>query len=225
MEEKLGHVILSPLEKLWVILRDVHGRPNVELRVAGHDLPTDPKADRHGVLLPAEVLPMLVQALTQAQDRLVKRGLVYITPPPEATVMEQGVPVKLGLDNRAARRDPRRHARVGVHLGIECRVLDDKTFWPGRPVAGEVKDMSLGGAQVWLPRRLPLFAQLEITVVAAGTLFRGRGEVVGIEVETNRDSRSGRYRHGLRWIAIDGAAREALSKILTAIPGPSGEKA
>jgi hypothetical protein len=216
MSEQVGQVVLSSLERLQITLREIQGKPHVELRVVSHDAPATVEylGDRNVVRLPTDALPMLLGMLSHTQDRLIKRGTLYIPPPPEAAVMENGLPVKLRLDNGPGRRDSRKHPRVAVDLNIECRILDAKSFWPSRPLAGAVKNLSLGGAEIWLPRRVSLGTQVEITMALGGGLFRGRAEVVGIDLPPTRRPPTDQYRHSLRWIAVDGPAQTVLTQLV-----------
>ncbi len=225
MAEPLGQVLLQAGARLWIMLQERQGPPEVELRVGGDLAPTEAETGRArpGIRLPVDVLPILVGVLTHAQDRLIEAGHLSLLPPAEATVMERGVPVKRALDNRPARRDERTHPRVPVALPIECRVLDPQRFWPARPLAGTVTNLSLGGAQVWLPQRVPLFAQVEITLVASGTLFRGRAQVVGIDLPTKRDPHTGQHRHSLRWLALEGPAQAVLAQLVGSGDSPAGQ--
>lgn len=91
-----------------------------------------------------------------------------------------------------------------------CRLLDAADSSPSEPLIGEIKDVSQGGAQLWLPRRLPLYSRAEVFMRIGDLNFQGRAQVVGAEVHP----KDGRYRHGLQWLALNPEAKVVLSKIL-----------
>ncbi len=218
MTEKLGQVSRNKLEDIWVSLHEVRGEPQVELRVCVRSAAGDtkPLLGREGIVFPASLLPDLLRVLTQAQELLLKRGLIYF--PTSAVVLERGEPTAV---RRAASPGPqasRRNPRVPVSLPVECRLVDPDASRPDKQVAGEARDVSIGGAQVWLPKRLPRFVQVEVSTVMAGMNFRARAEVVTVEMEAKKDPKTGYHRHGLRWVVLDAPAKAALSKV---IPEPT----
>ncbi len=89
-----------------------------------------------------------------------------------------------------------------------------RSFWPAKPVNGEARDVSIGGAQVWLAKRLPRFKQADVFMVIEGMIFRARAEIAGVELERNREVKGGYYRHSLRWVVMEAHAKEALSKVV-----------
>ncbi len=84
-------------------------------------------------------------------------------------------------------------------------------FWPTKPLSGEIRDISAGGAQVWLLQRLPRFKQVDVAFSIDGRGFQGRAEIISVELEARRDPQTGQHRHGLRWVAVEPKAREILS--------------
>ena len=81
-------------------------------------------------------------------------------------------------------------------------------------LSGEARDVSIGGAQVWLAKRLPRFKQADVFMVIEGMIFRARAEIAGVELERNREVKGGYYRHSLRWVVMEAHAKEALSKVV-----------
>ena len=127
---------------------------------------------------------------------------------------EIDVPIRNRLDSHPGRRDSRRHPRVQLCVKVECRLMNPEKFWPGPPFQGEITDVSIGGAKVWLPQRLPLFKEIQVTAVVEGRLFRARAEVVGADARVQRDARTTRCRHSLRWVLMDAHSKEILSRVV-----------
>ncbi len=86
------------------------------------------------------------------------------------------------------------------------------TAKPGASVAGKAVDLSLGGAQVWLPMRLPRYSFAELSALINGEQFIARGEIVSVAPLPKMIGGKPTYRHGIRWLSLTGAAREVLSK-------------
>ncbi len=218
MTEKLGYIILNSFDDLCLSLRTIHASPYLELQIYPREAATgaNKAPAQEPILFPAQLLPLLLRVLTQAQDALLKRGLIHLPEADtgEATAMEHGSAITMRLDGRPGRSDARRHARMHVGLRVDCLLLDTEQGQPSKPITGELKDISLGGAQAWFSERLPRFKQVEVTMTIQGKTYRGRAEIVGAEVEGKRDPKTGRCRHHLRWIVMDGAARAALSRIV-----------
>jgi hypothetical protein len=216
MDERLGHVIRNQAEEIWISLRGVGANQHVELRV--HERQSSAKAElepgKERIAIPVDLLPVLVKALAQAQDALVTRGLIYAPPTAKITHMERGNAVALGAEDRPKAQPARQHPRVALNVRGECRLVDKKDFWPGKPVVGEVMNVSAGGAQVRLPQRFPRFSQVELFMVIDGMVFRGRAEVAGADAETQTGPTSGQFRHSLRWVSLEGPAKEVLTKLV-----------
>jgi hypothetical protein len=213
MSERLGQVVVNQDEELCVSLREIRGEPHVELRVMARATPAESSrpAGLQSVHLPVGLLPELLRAMTEARQLLTKRGLI---PSTEVTVMEQGEPVTVRLAPQKGRVDCRRHPRVHLSLPLECRLVDPAKFWPGKWITGEVKDVSIGGAQVWLPERLPLFKQLEVSIVIEGSIIRARADIVGVELKVMCAHDKRGYRHSLQWVEMEPQGRAALSKMV-----------
>ena len=218
MDERLGHLVRDQGEEIWVSLREARGEQHVELRV--YERQSTAKAElapgKERVSVPVSLLPALVKALSQAQETLVHRGLIYVPPTPKVTHMERGQTMPLGMEDRPKLQAARQHPRVPLNVRGECRQLDKKDFWPGKPVVGEVLNVSAGGAQVCLPQRFPRFSQVELFMVVDGTVFRGRAEVAGADASVHSGTAGGQFRHSLRWVSLEGPARDVLTKIVTA---------
>lgn len=217
MDERLGHVIRNQGDEIWISLRKVGGAQEIELRV--HERENTAKAElapgKEKIAIPIDLLPALVKALADAQNALATRGLIYAPPTAKITHMERGNAVALGAEDRPKAQPARQHPRVVLNVRGECRLLDKKDFWPGKPVVGEVLNVSAGGAQVRLPQRFPRFSQVELFMVADGLVFRGRAEVAGADAEAPAGSTSGQFRHSLRWVSLEGPAKEALTTLVT----------
>jgi PilZ domain len=216
MDERLGHLIRNLGEEVWISLRNVGGHQQVELRVyeGQADVTAELAPGKERIAIPVDLLPALVRALSQVQDALANRGLLYMPPAPTTTQMERGDAFALGAVDRPKSQAARQYPRVAVNVRGECRLLDKKDFWPGKPVAGEVMNVSMGGAQVRLPQRLPRFSQVELFMVVDGMVFRGRAEVAGADAEAQRGATAGQFRHSLRWVSLEGPAPDVLTKVV-----------
>jgi hypothetical protein len=217
--ERLGSMVKNRLEEIWVSVREIQGEANVELRVHGRSVSgkEEPLPGREAITLPVGLLPVLLRVLTQAQDVLIKRGLIYTPSPAEAIVVEDGLPITVRMADAAAGRKSRLYPRMSLSVPVECRVIDPDSFWPAKPVNGEAKDVSIGGAQVWLSKPLPRFKQVEVFMVIEGMPFRARAEIAGVELEAKKEAKSGYYRHSLRWVTMEAHAKEVLSKVVPGI--------
>ena len=217
MDERLGQLIRDRGEEIWVSLREVCGEQYVELRVYERQTAKGELAPgKERVTVPVHLLPALVRSLSHAQETLVHRGLIYVPPDPKVSPMERGNAVSLGVVDRPKAQATRQHPRVPLNVRGEFRQLDKKDFWPGKPVVGEVLNVSAGGAQVCLPQRFPRFSHVELFMVVDGMVFRGRAEVAGAEASTSSKTNGGQFRHSLRWLSLEGPARDVLSKIVAA---------
>jgi hypothetical protein len=224
MDERLGHLTRNQGEEIWISLRDAERNPQVELRAyergaaRGELVP-----GKERLAVPIDLLPALVKALTQVQDALANRGLLYNPPAPITTGMERGEPFVLGVEERPKSQAARRYPRVVLKVRGECRLLDKKDFWPGKPVVGEVLNVSAGGAQVCLPQRFPRFSHVELFMVVDGMVFRGRAEVAGADAAIQNGPTCGQFRHSLRWMSLEGPARVILTKLVASRTPRRGE--
>jgi len=216
MDERLGHLVRDQGEEIWVSLREGGGEQYVELRVYERQASAkaEPAPGKERVSIPVSLFPALVKTLSRAQETLVHRGLIYIPPAPQVTHMERGDAVPLGTEDRPKAQASRRHPRVALNIRGECRLLDKKSFWPGKPVVGEILNVSLGGAQACFPTRFPRFGQVEVLMVVDGMMFRGRAEVAGADAEVQSGPSYGQFRHSLRWVGLEGPARDVLTKVV-----------
>ena len=209
--EHLGKVPCNSLEEVWVSLLEIQGKAHLEFRVRAISASgkTSPLSAREAILLPIDQLQSLLRLLTQIRELCIKRGLLYEPGPASAVTMQQGESIALPLQRRAttARRDP----RIPLRLPVECRLVEAEGIRPTKPVSGEIRDISLRGAQVWLPQRLPRFKQVDVAGLLDGSGFHARAQVVSVELESNRDPTTGFHRHGLQWVAMEPKPREILS--------------
>jgi hypothetical protein len=222
MAERLERLLCNQTEEMWISLRTEEGDTQVELRMYGRTAPAgaDPVRGAETIAIPASLLPSLVRALSHVEKTLVGRGVIYVPPSSKITHMEQGSSLTVGTEGRGGAQPARQHPRVTLNVRVECRLLDAKDFWPSPPVNGEIKDVSLGGAQVCVAKRLPRFAQVEVFMVVDGLVFRGRAEVVAADIGHGRSADETGYRHSIRWLALESHAREVLTKIVAARTAP-----
>ncbi len=214
--EHLGKLSCNPREEVWISLQEEQGRGLLELQVYGSPGagkgPALPRGD--AIHVPINQLPKLLQLLAQVRELCVSRGYLYEPGPAVATTMERGEPVALPVGGRSAmgRREP----RVPVGLPIECRLRDSERFWPLPPVIGELRDISLHGAQMWLPRALPRFEQVDITGTMGRAPFHACAKIVSVAVGTTQEPARQTHRHGLQWVVMEPETRELLARLLTA---------
>jgi hypothetical protein len=90
---------------------------------------------------------------------------------------------------------------------------------------GEVLNVSAGGAQVSLPQRFPRFSHVELFMVVDGMVFRGRAEVAGADAALQSGPACGQFRHSLRWMSLEGPARDILAKVVATRTPRRGEAA
>ena len=212
MTEMLGQVALNPLEELKISLMKIRGEPHVEFRIYARAAPGNASGLPGGrvLVLPVSLLPELLRAMTEVTEVFIKRELISL---PETKGVETWQSSTAPVEGLRARTDPRRNPRVHVRIPIECRLLDPTTFWPGKWVPGEITNLSIGGAQVWLDERFPRFRHVEVFGEVEGSVLRGRGEIVGADLMRTAPT-NGRHRHSLRWVGMDSFAKSALSRLV-----------
>jgi c-di-GMP-binding flagellar brake protein YcgR len=225
--EPFGKLPCNALEEVWVSLRESLGKASLELRVctlapAGK---TSPRSDREAILLPIDQLPRLLELLTQVRQICISRGYLYESVSASVVTMQHGESVVLPLQRRTtvARRDP----RIPMRLAVDCRVVEAEGILSTRRVSGEIRDISLRGAQIWLPQRLPRFKTVDIAGLLDGSMFQARAQVVNIQPEALRDPATGCHRHGLQWVSMEPRPRALLttaiarrSESVPAMPAP-----
>ncbi len=218
--ELIGKVARSPQEEVRITLHEERGRPCLTLQTYGSPGPgaTPTQPGRELLLLPVDQLPQLIRVLVQAQELCRRRSLLYVPAPAARRVEGAAAPPPLAGRGIETRREP----RVPLRLPVECRLLDPDQFWPGKPIAGELRDVSRGGVQVWLPQRLPRFKQVDVSFFLDQQGFQGRAEIVSVGLEAARDLQTGFHRHGFRWVAVEPRARDILAAAIAKRSGRSG---
>jgi hypothetical protein len=203
MAEKLGRVVRSQWEDIWVLLDRGPEEPRLELRLHNHEgsAETARVSGEEWIGLPVRLLPDLLQALAQAQDQLRAWGLLKRSQP--ATNLR-------GLTRRI---DARQFPRVVMDPAAECRVLDPEGPEVAQTIVGQIKDVSRGGAQAWFPQRFPQLKQVDVFMTIDGVSFRGRAEIVGPDDRGKAEVKGGLYRHNLRWVALHAQGMAALFKV------------
>ena len=203
MTEKLGRVVRSQWEDIWILLDRGQEEPHLELRLHNHERSAETECLSGGewIGLPARLLPDLLQALMQAQDQLRAWGLLK---PSQPTTSLMGL---------MRRMDARQFPRVAMDPAAECRVLDPERPEVAQAVIGQIKDLSRGGAQAWFPQRFPQLKQVDVFMTIEGVSFRGRAEIVGPDERGKAEVRDGLYRHNLRWVALHAQGMAALCRV------------
>ncbi|MGH7423976.1 MAG: PilZ domain-containing protein [Candidatus Methylomirabilales bacterium] len=218
MNKDLGRVSRNDSEEIRLTLREVRGELCLELRVYTRSAHHGgmPVPDPEAIVVPIRVLPDLCRVLQQSHDRLVKEGLAAPPSRPTIVTMQPTEPPTLCLgDLQAATPNTRSELGTSVTLPVECYLLKTSSdTWPSKPlpghVAGEIRNVSGGGAQVWLPEQFPISTHLAILMRIGEITFRAQAEVVG----TAPHPKDGHYSHDLQWLSLSPQAEAALSKLV-----------
>jgi hypothetical protein len=212
VKEKIGEITRGQQEEIWISLVEDRGETWIEFRA--HTNPgqggTESVPGRESIKIPARALPELLQLLIRTDRRLVELG------EPSQVISKEAVPVSVRSASPPGTRDARRHPRVVLRLDVECRPIPHANAKPGAAVDGKAVDLSLGGAQVWLPMRLPRYSFAELSALINGEPFTARGEIVSVAPLPKMISGKPTYRHGIRWLSLAGAPKEVLSRALSA---------
>ena len=208
----------NQLGKICLSLHHADGGRSIELRVC---YPSSQSGDAcepqgEGIAVPLDFLlelrRLLGQILGQTEDRSMNERSSHPSSPPLAISMERGEATALDLNVPFSRRgDFRRTARVSLNIQVACRLMSESN--PPQPLIGAIKNISIGGLQLWLAQRLTLFSRVELFARFADVNFRGRAEVVRAEVQPE----DGRYEHGLRWLGLTPQSEVALEKVIRAV--------
>jgi hypothetical protein len=211
VREKIGVIDRGHYEEIWVSIVEDRGETWIELRTYTNPPQggTEWIPSRESINVPAKALPDLLQLLIRIDRRLVEMG------EPAVAVRKEAIPVSVRSASPPGTRDARKHPRVLLRLDVECRPMATANANAGSPVPGEAVDLSLGGAQVWLPMRLPRYSFAELSTLINGEPFAARGEVVSVAALPKMVGGKPIYRHGLRWMPLSGAAKEVLSRALS----------
>ncbi|MGH7380848.1 MAG: PilZ domain-containing protein [Candidatus Methylomirabilales bacterium] len=221
MTKDLGRVSRNESEEIRLTLREVRGELCLELRVYTRSAHHGgmPVPDPEAIVVPVRILPDLRHLLENSHGRLVKEGLAAPPSPPTIVTMQPTEPLTLCLgDLQAATPNTRSELGTSVRLPVECYLLgiSPNTLsvkpLPER-VAGEIRNVSGGGAQVWLPEQFPISSRLAILMRIGEITFRAQAEVVG----TAPHPKDGHYSHDLQWLSLSPQAEAALSKLVAGL--------
>ena len=215
MEQVLGRIGENESEEIRVSLQEVQGDLYVEVRISSRPARQGRASVREQtIVVPLEGLSNLCRVLVQTQDRVLKDGLMRTAARVSETMPEAGESVALQeADSQPPRRYKRREPRISVRLPVEAYPLstqDSSHSEPaGEKVTGTMKDVSHGGAQIWLAEHFPPGSRLAVFLRIGKDTFRGHTQVVG----SGRKPKDGAYRHNLRWLSLTDQAKAALSKL------------
>jgi hypothetical protein len=218
MNKDLGRVSRNTSEEIRLSLREVRGELCLELRIYTRSAHHGgmPVPDPEAIVVPLRVLPNLCRLLEQSRDRLVREGLAAPPSGPEVVTTQPTERSTLCLGDLDA-TTPQPGSEVGtfVRLSVECYLLGvSPNTLSSKPlperVAGEIRDVSSGGAGVWLPEQFPISSRLAILMRIGENTFRGQAEVVGVA----HYPEDGYYRHNLQWLSLSPQAEAALSKLV-----------
>ena len=213
MKKSFGRVSRNASEEIRVWLQeDKEGELQVELRVydrsaqgGGISLP-----EPEGLVVPIHVLSELCQVLEQARDHLLQEGLVEVTTMRNLVTMDDPIKLHLVVDPPAPQPDTPSQPPVSVKLPVECYALGAPDDWPSEQVTGEIRELAIDNALVWLPGEFTVGSRLAALITIGELHFRGQAEVVGAAP----DPQDGYYRHSLRWVSLSPQAKHTLSKII-----------
>jgi len=214
VNEDLGRISRNESEEIRVSLQEVDGELCVEVQISSRPARQGVLPEQQSIVVPLDTLSSLCRVLVQSQDRVLRDGLMRTASRPRETMPDAREPVTVrDADPRRPRRYNRREPRIPVRLSVEAYPIstqDSSHAEPGgEKVTGEMKDVSNGGAQIWLSERFPPPSRLAVFLRIGKHTFRGQAEVVG----SGPRPREGRYRHNLRWLSLNDQAKAALSKL------------
>jgi len=101
-----------------------------------------------------------------------------------------------------------------VRYSVICQPLATAHSAHTTILQGEFRDLSAGGAQIWLPCRLELGQQVEIAGMIDGQPFRARAEIVGAGLQAKKGPVGEHVRHSLKWLSYNAAAADILTMTL-----------
>ncbi|MFQ5988677.1 MAG: PilZ domain-containing protein [Candidatus Methylomirabilales bacterium] len=206
MKKKLGQVSRTKLEDIYVSLRELQGAPHVDLRVYRRPVRGgDAVAGMEGLAVPLDLFTDLLRVLEESRERLAEEGLLHVSSPDETPVEDETV--NLHVEASGDLPSDRRGRRVPLRVPVAC------SPWPvgeSGALAGVTGDVSVGGAQLWLPECLALLTRIEVLMQIKGLDFKELAEVVGVGVRQTH----GKYRHSVRWLELSVASKDALSKVI-----------
>jgi len=214
--EEFGHIAFSEHEQIGIFLKEILRKWHVELRLSSRSEAGSPhlRPARSVIDLPLEQLPMLLDRLTRIRDTCVKRGLLGGQAAPEVFTMGRGEPVALRDGSRVRGHRARQHPRMPVRYAILCQTVATEHSPRSMILQGEFRDISVGGAQVWLPSRLELGQLVDVAGMLDGQPFRARAEVVGAGLQVRKGVNGGLVRHSLKWLTYNAAAADILTMTL-----------
>jgi hypothetical protein len=218
MKKDLGRVSRNDSEEIRLSLREVRGELCLELRIYTRSAHHGgmPVPDPEAIMVPVRVLPDLCRLLEQSTRRLVQERLAAPPSRPQILTMEPAEPPTLCLgDLQAATPNTAPELGTSVTLPVECYLLKTSLdTWPSAPlvghVAGEIRNVTSGGAEVWLPEQFPISSHLAVFMRIGEMSFRAQATVVGTAPHPN----DGYYRHSLKWLSLSPQAEAALSKLV-----------
>ena len=176
MKKKLAQVSRTKLEDIYVSLREHKGAPHVDLRVYRRPVRGgDAVAGIEGLAVPLDLFTDLLRVLDESRERLAEEGLLPASSPDETPVEDETV--NLNVEPSGDVSSDRRGRRVPLRVPVAC------SPWPvgeSGALAGVTGDVSVGGAQLWLPECLALLTRVEVLMQIEGSDFKELAEVVGV---------------------------------------------
>jgi len=214
--EQLGQIPCNGYEEVWVSLKEVCQKWHIEFRVyeRSDDGRRQPRPGRDIINLPVEQLPLLLERLRHAKDTCLSRGLLWASVDgafaPVGRAAAAGRPDRTRVTGIRARQ----HPRLPVRYAAVCQPMGVGEFRRSTLLRGELRDLSVGGAQIWLPCRLGLAQQVEVSALIQAQPFRAKAEIVGANLRFKGDPATGSIRHSLKWITYSSGAADILTMTL-----------
>ena len=215
MKKKFGRFIRHESGEIQVSLEEVQGQTYLDLRIYNRAAHHDENSRPEQIAVPLRMLGDLCEILHQTKEDLVKEALIEAPSPDEARSTEAHKPVFV-----LRAEEPRRQSEMSAPLTLpaECRLLSAPKSSPTKPtteqVTGHTRDLSPGGAQIWLPEQFPIGCHLAVFMRTGELTFRAQAEVKGVASNPEH----GYYRHNLKWMVLDPQARTALAQIIEIAP-------
>ncbi len=224
VKKKFGRFSRNDSGEIQVSLEEVQGELHLDLRIYSRPARDGdgPRSEPESIAVPVRMVRDLCEILEQTQEDLAKEGLVDVPTPDTVITTEAPKPVFVlpgeqpKAEQPGSQPDRNPESLVHVSLPVECRLLSAPKSWPSKlvtePVTGETRDLSPGGAQVWLPQQFPIGTHLAVFIKTGELTFRAQAEVKGVA----SDPEHGNFRHNLKWMLLDPQARTALLQIMEA---------
>jgi hypothetical protein len=131
------------------------------------------------------------------------------------------VPAALLGQSRTERKSAREHRRVRVRHPVICRQDRAEADQSARVTRGEIRDLSVGGAQLAVRSHLRVAHPIELTAAVDGQEFHAVAEVISAGAVSQKEPKTGYLRYGIRWQILGAEAADILARALTQAEVPT----